>query len=278
MATDPHPSPCIRFFKQHDSDCLRCTLRNSALFADLPPGATDWATGRIENGIMRRGGLIYRTGEACDAIFTIRVGVVKLALEVPGHETRIVRLLGRGATLGLERLAGEPYAHTAIATRATNLCRIPSSLIEELHRKHPAVLRGLMAKWNEQITWADRWIGILGTGQIETRIVDLVRLVVDISGDPLDAVQLPGTGDIAAILGVTSESASRHMAELKRAGLLVRVAPWTYRCDPSLLERPAAEAVTKRGGRRKAGCALATPDASPPAPVLPEASSGGISG
>lgn len=253
MATEPQPGPCIRFFKERDSDCSRCTLRNSALFADLPPAAAEWATGRIENGVLRRGGVVYRAGETTDAVFTIRVGVVKLVLEVPGHEARIVRLLGRGATLGLERLAGEPYAHTAIATRTTNLCRIPTSVIDELHAVHRTLLHGLMVKWNEQITWADRWIGILGTGQINTRILDLVRLVVDISGDPLDAVQLPATGDIAAILGVTSESASRHMAELKREGLLVRVAPWTYHCDPAFLERSAGEPLTKGSGRRKAG-------------------------
>jgi CRP-like cAMP-binding protein len=251
-ATEPHPSPCIRFFRQRDANCQRCTLRSSALFADLPPAAAEWATGHIENGIMRRGGLIYRIGEVGDAIYTVRVGVVKLVLEVPGHEARIVRLLGRGATLGLERLAGQPYAHTAIATRTTNLCRIPNSVVNELHRKNPSLLHGLMVKWNEQITWADRWIGILGTGQIDTRIVDLVRLVVDISGDPLDAVQLPATGDIAAILGVKTESASRHMAELKRKGLLLRVAPWTYRCDPALLESAADPPVKEPHDRREA--------------------------
>lgn len=252
MATEPQPGPCIPFYKQRDSNCQNCTLRSEALFADLTPAAVEWATGRVENGIVHRGGVIYEAGEPSDDLFTIRVGVVKLVLEVPGHEPRIVRLLGRGATLGLERLAGLPYAHTAVAARTTNLCRIPTGVIDELHAQNRRLLHGLMVKWNEQITWADRWIGILGTGPIDTRVVDLVRLVLDISGDPLDAIQLPSTGDIAAILGINVASASRHMADLKREGLLVRVAPWTYRCDPALLALHGVEPVTKPVGRRKA--------------------------
>ncbi len=109
MAMQDRPGPCFEFSKKQESDCAQCSLRTWGLFSNLPPEAIRWATSRIENAILSRGGLVYRAGEASDAIFTLRVGVVKLVLEIPGQGTRIVRLLGRGVTLGLERLAGLPY-------------------------------------------------------------------------------------------------------------------------------------------------------------------------
>lgn len=233
---------CINFLRKDSSDCQHCTLRGTALFADLlSPDLKDLAA-PIVNGVMRRGGVIYNAGHVGDAVFTVRVGVVKLMIQRPDRGSRIVRLLGRGATLGLEALAGRPYAHTAVTLRTTSLCQIPTATVESLHNQQPRLVRGLMEKWYEQVAWADRWISILGTGTVSHRLGALVRLLADISGDPLDAIQLPPVSDISAILGVSPESVSRQMAELKRSGLLTRLAPRTFRCHPSLLEPPPPEA------------------------------------
>ena len=80
----------------------------------------------------RRGTPIYAAGDPGQAVSAVRVGIVKLVMKIPGRESRIVRLLGRGATLGLEVLTGRPYPHTAGA-RATSLCRIPTPAVEEPH-------------------------------------------------------------------------------------------------------------------------------------------------
>ncbi|MGE5155311.1 MAG: Crp/Fnr family transcriptional regulator [Bdellovibrio bacteriovorus] len=193
-------------------------------------------TAHIRSGVLRRGTQIYAAGDQSNAVFTVRVGVVKLVMAIPGRESRIVRLLGRGATLGLEALAGKPYAHTAVAVRTTSLCRIPVPTVDELHVHNPQILHGLMAKWNEQVEWADRWITILGSGPVRQRLADLIRLIADISGDHLDAVHLPPVADIAAILGITPEAVSRNLAELKRDRLLTHVGPRTYQCDRALFE------------------------------------------
>lgn len=227
---------CPTSRQQSDADCLHCGLRGSALFTHLRPGDIEWALTRIGHRLLRRGNLIYRAGDRADALFTVRVGVVKLVVDVPEVGSRIVRLLGRGATLGLEGLATGTHAHTAIALRTTNLCEIPRQVINELHGRNPVVLQDLSAKWNQQMILADRWITILGAGPVKRRVADLVRLIAEISGDSREAVKLPATEDLAAILGITVESVSRHMAELKREGLLKRVAPRTFCCDPRLVE------------------------------------------
>jgi CRP-like cAMP-binding protein len=239
---------CGEFVREGDADCRLCSIRKFALFADLGDAELDQLTKGIRSGVLRRGSVIYPAASPGAGIFTIRVGLVKLAMKVPGREGRIVRLLGRGATLGLEALAGRPYDHTASALRTTSLCRIPIPTVEALHGRNPRLLHGLMAKWHEQVTWADRGIAVLGTGTVPQRLANLVRLLVDIGGDPLDAVHLPVVADIAAILGVSNESVSRHLAELKRAGLLFRVAPRTYRCDPALILATAGGELSRKAG------------------------------
>jgi DNA-binding transcriptional ArsR family regulator len=120
--------------------------------------------------------------------------------------------------------------------RTTGLCRIPIPTVDALHAHNPCLIHGLMDKWNEQVERADRWIAILGAGPVNRRLIDLVRVIADISGDPLESLQLFPVSDIAAILGVSAPSVSRHLAALKRAGLLARVGPRTYRCDPALFQ------------------------------------------
>lgn len=262
---------CGRFIREGNADCRRCGLRKSALFADLADAELGHLTTEICSGVLRRGSLIYAAASAGTAVFTIRVGLVKLVMEVPGREGRIVRLLGRGATLGLEALAGRPYDHTASALRTTSLCRIPIPTVEALHGRNPRLLHGLMAKWHEQVLWADRSIAVLGTGTVPQRVANLVRLLVDIGGDPLDAVHLPVVADIAAILGVSHESVSRHLAELKRAGLLARVAPRTYRCDPTLVVATASGEPPHPFGSNGRVSAGHFGIAGPPQPPLPGA-------
>jgi CRP-like cAMP-binding protein len=206
--------------------------------------------------VLRRGSVIYSSGDPGTSVFTVRVGLVKLVMEIPGREERIVRLLGRGATLGLEVLAGRSYDHTATTLRTTSLCRIATPTVESLHERNPRLLNGLMAKWHEQVMWADRWIAVLGSGSMPQRLANLVRLLVDIGGDPLDAVNLPSIADIAAILGASQEAVSRHLAEFKRTGVLTHVAPRTYRCDPAVIMAMAngeAARPLRSNGRASAG-------------------------
>ena len=179
--------------------------------------------------------MIYSQGVPGDSVFTIRSGMVKL---VAGHATprpRILRILGRGAAIGLEAVDGSPYEHTAIAMRDINLCRIPQSTLTGIGFGNAGLLLGLAKKWQEHARWADRWISLACTGKQSTRVLTLIRLLAQIGGDPPDAIRLPPTADMANVLGCSPEAVSRRMAELKRQGLLNRVAPWTYSCDPRLL-------------------------------------------
>ena len=56
-----------------------------------------------------------------------------------------------------------------------------------------------------------------------------IDLLIEISSNRSHEIEIPPVHDLAAVLGVSSESVSRAMAELKRSGALQRIAPRTYR-------------------------------------------------
>jgi CRP/FNR family transcriptional regulator, anaerobic regulatory protein len=234
------PGPCIEFLRLRKSDCEYCSLRHSTLFQNASRGDMHRLTSGIRNGVLRPGAIVYSAGDASPSVFTIRVGMVKLIQKRPCGADRIVRLLGRGATLGLEALGGCPYLHTAVALRTTNLCEIPVQTVDELNAHNPHFMRGMMNKWQEHMQAADIAITLLCSGPVERRILVLIQLISEVGCDSLEAIQLPSVTDISAIVGVSPEAVSRHMAELKRAGLITHVSPRTYRCDPALFGGDAA--------------------------------------
>lgn len=231
---DP-PSPCVAFLKERDSDCIRCAIRGSALFSDLRAADLDQRLRPIRNGLIRGNSVIYRQGDPAMAVFTLRAGVAKLVHEVPEGQPRILRLLGRGAALGLETVDGGRYTHTAVAIRDLDLCRIPRAALRNLGEQHPRLLMGLVKKWREHAYWSERWVAALCTGRSATRVPSLIRVLSEISGDPPNAIRLPRSCDMAGFLGCSVEALSRQMSDLKRKGLLKRIAPWTYRCAAELL-------------------------------------------
>ena len=231
-------SPCVSFLKERESDCLQCALRASTLFSKLDRSDLDSLLRPIHNGLIGADSVLYSAGDPADAVYTVRSGVVKLVGVGVTDAPRIVRLLGRGAAIGIEGMEDQPYEHTAIAMRELSLCRIPIRLLKAVGDDNPRFSAGLTSKWREHAYWSERWIGGICSGQLKERAAAMIRLLIAISGDPPEAVRLPRTSDIAQILGCSVEGASRCMAGMKRSKLLVRVAPWTYRCDPSLTRKP----------------------------------------
>ena len=131
------------------------------------------------------------------------------------------------------------YQHEAIALHVTEVCRFPARLVRDLGRENPALHRELMARWQRALTEADAWLTELSTGSARQRIARLLlRLVRD---RETSECQLFGREDMGAMLGVTTETASRTIAEFKRQSLLVETTPNRFLLDIPNLRRIADE-------------------------------------
>lgn len=219
------------------AECRNCAIRHLVLFADLQEGDFDLIHLPIEELRIDPGGHLYRAGEDGIAAFTIRSGLVKLVQYLPDGNQRIVRLLRPGAVAGLEVLAGSVYEHTAEVLQPTLVCRIPREVIERLSRETPRLHRQLMAKWSETMRQADEWLTGLNTGAARQRVA---RLFLHLAGED-GTCHLLSREDIGAMLSVTTETASRTVAEFKRSGVVAETTTNTFAIDRDKLEAIAAD-------------------------------------
>lgn len=227
------------------AECRSCGIRDLVLFADLQEADFQLIHLPIDEVRVDSGGTLYTAGDAGTAAFTIREGLVKLVQYLPDGTQRIVRLLRPGAVAGLEVLIGRPYEHTAVAVQPTLVCRLPIEVLERLSRETPRLHRQLMTKWHDSLRQADEWLTDLNTGSARQRVARLFLHLLGTASPPCAPkngnVHMLAREDVGAILSVTTETASRVVADFKRAGMVTEVASNLFACDREALEAMAAE-------------------------------------
>lgn len=219
------------------ADCARCGIRDLMLFSGLPHTAFTDDLEPIDHFIFQAGKTLYHEGDDEGAIFTVRKGLIKLTSLTEQGEQRIVRLAGAKSAIGLELLdAGNTYRHTAIASCETDVCRIPTGTIDVLNARFPSLCNQIRQRLQDQLDRADEWIVNLATGPAKKRIANLLLFMLQHSSGQNGVFPLLGGSDMAAIIGTSPETVSRNIADLKRQGVLEKVAPGHYRGNHAALE------------------------------------------
>jgi len=194
--------------------CKNCAVRHLVLFADLQHEDFDRIHHPIDDVEVKPGTRLYLQGSEMPFVYTIRTGLVKLEQHLANGDRRIVRILGQGDLAGLESLNGQPADHEAVTLDHVRVCRIPRSVIESLRRDTPRLHDALIRRWQKALSGADNWITRLSTGNTRRRVAQLLLLLDKNSEE--DCFFLPTREDMGAMLGITTESASKATAEFRR--------------------------------------------------------------
>lgn len=218
--------------------CKNCGIRDKVLFAGLDDRDLDSIRLPIHVFLHENRTPLYCTSEPAKHVITIRSGLIKLVRYLPDGTPRIVRLLRQGAVAGLESLFGGPYEHTATPLKPTTVCRIPASVVNDLNIKSPRLQSSLMGRWQSAVRAADDWLVRYSVGSSRTR---MARMILSLPDGPGGARELFNREDLAAMLAITKETASRTVAEFKREGLIVESGRNNYKCDVRALRELAEE-------------------------------------
>ncbi|RMG33212.1 MAG: Crp/Fnr family transcriptional regulator [Gammaproteobacteria bacterium] len=216
------------------ADCGQCAIRKSVLFAGLE--VQDF--GKIHDPIVQielaPGDTLYRAGERSPRLFTLRKGLIKLVRYLPDGTQRIVRLIRSTDVTGLEALLDKPYEHHAIAMQDSELCVLPAAIVNQLSRENPALHRELLNRWQRALAEADQWLTDLSTGSARQRVA---RLILHLTHDDGDGPRctLFSREEIGAMLGITTETASRIVADFRRRGILRTIESKRYEVDTEAL-------------------------------------------
>ena len=95
-----------------------------------------------------------------------------------------------------------------------------------------------MKKWHDAVQHSHECTRELSTGSARQRVARLFSLLAPAA---IRRCRLFGRDDMGALLGITTETASRIVAELKRAGAVSEIAPNTFERNLDALDRIAAE-------------------------------------
>ena len=215
-------------------DCRHCAIRDTVLFSVLNDDELGEALQGVDNQSHETGCELYSQGDRAGYIYTVRSGCLKMVHTLDDGSRRIVRMHYRGDATGLVALLGEPYRNSAVVLQKADICRIPVGVIHTLKQRNVQIYEQLMRRWQESLDEAESFITELGTGQAETRLARLL-LKLDAHSERHCIPNLLRE-DIAAIIGVTTETASRLMAEFRRRKFISETDDRGMRCDRAALE------------------------------------------
>jgi len=218
------------------ADCLNCGIRHLALFSDLTESDFNLIHRPVDELYLDPGRKLYGQGDEGTHVYTVRAGLIKLEYISTDGGRRIMRLLRRGDAAGLEAVVGEPYRHSAVVLEAAHVCRIPSEVVQRLNRDTPRLCQQLLERWQRSLDQSEKWLTALTSGPARSRVIRLIGELMEGSQDR-DRFTLITREDMASILGISRESASRAVAELRRGGLIREMGDGYYQADISLLKQ-----------------------------------------
>lgn len=170
---------------------------------------------------------IMAAGEAFSHVGSIVKGVVKLTKSLPDGRTQMVGLLFPGDFVGHP---GRPSAEfDAAAATDVTLCLFRRGPFEALVCDTPHLERRLLDMTLSELDGAREWLLLLGRKTARERIASfLMMLARRAAGVGRDGVlagavscELPlSRGEMAAYLGLTIETVSRHMTRLRADGVI----------------------------------------------------------
>ena len=218
--------------------CENCGVRHLVLFADLKHEDFDLIHKPINEMKFDSNSTIYNVGDNPEFVYTLREGMVKLVQYADDGGQRIVRLLKQGDVIGLEATVGESYQHQAITLEPVEVCRIPVTVIDKLSRETPRLHQQLLSRWHKALNTADSWLTQLSTGSAQVRVARLLVRLAECHHET--TFFLPSREDIGAMLGITTETASRTIADFKRNGHIQDVGARKVQIDLDALNLAAA--------------------------------------
>lgn len=220
------------------TECILCPARDIGLFSGLTETDRRRLHERLRHLRGPAGSVLFSAGDTGHDIFIIRSGLVKLMKYARSGSVRIVRLARPGDVVGLGLIIRKYHGHTAKAMTVFDACRVPVDLVShEIHRIEGLELK-LFHQWQSAVEEADTFLTELSTGTAHARVARLLLYLLETSDDHV--CQALSREEMGELLGITTETASRVVAEFKRAGVISE-ADDLFHSDIARLEELATE-------------------------------------
>jgi CRP/FNR family transcriptional regulator len=200
------------------SPCAACTVRDMAFCGVLNEDQMPRLLSILTTIEIEPHQPIIDEGEPADYLFNVTGGAVKLYKLLPDGRRQITGFLFEGDFLGIAM--NEKYAYSAEALGHVTLCRFSRRKLEGLLDEFPKLEKRILGIASNELVQAQDQILLLGRKTAREKIVSFLLSLSDRAvkrGTDNTPISLPmGRADIADYLGLTTETVSRTITNLKR--------------------------------------------------------------
>lgn len=202
--------------------CAACPVRHLAVCSALDGEEMNRLNALLTSVELSRGDPLIDEGEPADHVFNLTAGTLKLYRLLSDGRRQITGFLFPGDFLGLaDRL---DYTCSAEAVTEVTLCRFPRKNLEKLFKEIPHMEGRLLGMARTELAESQDHMLLLGRKSAKERIASFLMMLSDRAvrrGLGANPVSVPmSRNDIGDFLGLTTETVSRTITSLKRAGII----------------------------------------------------------
>jgi len=217
--------------------------KSSNLLKGLPEGLTSRLVENSVRGQAKPDSVLFSAGELGDGLYIIETGLLKVVMESPGGEERVISLLGPGEFAGeLAMIDGLPRSASVVVLRDCSYRFISKETFQKFTATHPEFYRELARVLSMRLREADQELAaatfLSGKGRLARVLLDLAGYVGEPSGSgSVTFNHKISNGDLAAMAGMARENVSRVLGEWRDRKLVSQSAHYHCIHDIAALER-----------------------------------------
>lgn len=208
---------------QSASPCARCSVREQAICADLGDTDRERFIRLGRQMTVPRGQTLMWEGEESMLVANVVEGAMMLSTSTSDGREQIVGVVYPSDFIG--RPFGSRSPHNVTALTDSRVCVFSRSAFDGFAREHPGLEHRLLGRTLDELDRARSWMLLLGRKSAREKIATfLLDMSTRLSPDrtrSLDRFALPlARQQVADVLGLTIETVSRQLTELKRMGVI----------------------------------------------------------
>jgi len=205
--------------------CQTCEVRDTAICKVLDDAELRQLNRISTTARLDAGGTVFYEGDDSTYLFNVVSGSLRLSKLLPDGRRQVTGFLFPGDFLGLS--IGGVYPYSAEALTAASLCRFDRPSLTRMLDRFPKLEHQLLSLASNELAQAQDHLMVLGRKTATERIATVLLKLVDRIGKRGNsgcALDLPMTrSDLADYTGLTTETVSRTLSQLKKQGIISTV-------------------------------------------------------
>jgi CRP/FNR family transcriptional regulator, anaerobic regulatory protein len=205
--------------------CSNCNLRELC----MPVGLSEEQIQRIDEVVatrrkIKRGGTLFRNGEAFTSLYAIRTGFFKTCVVTEDGRDQVTGFQMAGEVIGLDGIVHDRHTCDAVALEDAEVCVMPFDRIEELSREVTALQSHVHKIMSREIVREHGVMLLLGSMRAEERLaaflLNLVQRLHARGFSQSELVLRMTREEIGSYLGLKLETVSRTFSKFVEDGIV----------------------------------------------------------